>query len=339
MNVLRLTRYILLVASLITVLIQPSQSMAQQSAVKPRAITVKINEMTVYDQLEDPHVLRKNRLYVPVGFFEHSSIQANIMEDYIDGTYSAILINHKTHLIIDSNLDYYIFSHFNDDNEERAIGKWGDSPPFVDKGKLMIPLRAVAEALGLQVEWDNRTRTATLISDKQYRDELESKEDWEEWMGEKPMDEDDASGAAITDEELNLYFKQENLFVIDYEIVSKYTAVVSTMNGSESLVFAVERLKNGGLGYESAIGTSANEEGISVHRTHGFVSIVVYESAKEHEIEYCVIKTFLGKGEVKEEKLLFEDKQGFLVRMPEREVAGTVTFYGKNGFIHESRFW
>ncbi len=37
-----------------------------------------------------------------------------------------------------------------------------DAKPFVDKnGRTMVPLRPVAEAMGIDVEWDRRTRTAT----------------------------------------------------------------------------------------------------------------------------------------------------------------------------------
>ena len=339
MSVLRLTRIYLFVFGLIAALLMPIHSMAQEGETGPRKISVTINHIPVYDQQYDPSVIHKNRLYVPASFFEHYFIQADINEYFDNGTYYTTIINHKTYLNINSDLDYYGYSYNDSEDEERMTGKWGESPPIVVKGKLMIPLRTVAEVLGLQVEWDNHTRTASLISDKQYQDELEPIEDWEAWMGEQPMDPEDASGAAISDEELNLYFKENNLSVVDYEIVSKYTAVVLTINGSESSVFAVERLRNGELGYELSIGSSADEEGVSVHRTHGFVSIAVYEGAKEHEIEYCVINTYYNKGEVKKEKLNFDGKQGFLVPLPGTDAAGTVTFYGKNGFIHEVRFW
>ena len=36
-----------------------------------------------------------------------------------------------------------------------------DAKPFVDKnGRTMVPLRPVADAMGIEVEWDRRTRTA-----------------------------------------------------------------------------------------------------------------------------------------------------------------------------------
>ncbi|OXS55609.1 hypothetical protein B1A99_23100 [Cohnella sp. CIP 111063] len=38
-------------------------------------------------------------------------------------------------------------------------------------------------------------------------------------------------------------------------------------------------------------------------------------------------------------KLFFEEKHGFLVQLPGTNATGTVTFYGKKGFIHEVFFW
>lgn len=35
-----------------------------------------------------------------------------------------------------------------------------DQPPVIENGRTLVPLRAVAEALGCQVEWDNTTKTA-----------------------------------------------------------------------------------------------------------------------------------------------------------------------------------
>lgn len=41
-----------------------------------------------------------------------------------------------------------------------------DQPPIITNGRTMVPLRAVAEALGCQVEWDNTSKTATFIQDE-----------------------------------------------------------------------------------------------------------------------------------------------------------------------------
>lgn len=48
--------------------------------------------------------------------------------------------------------------------EVQADDTWyaTDVPPTVLDGRVMLPVRAVAELLGLQVEWDSATRTVTL---------------------------------------------------------------------------------------------------------------------------------------------------------------------------------
>lgn len=42
-----------------------------------------------------------------------------------------------------------------------AVVEFTDAKPFVDEnGRTMVPLRPVADAMGIDVEWDRRTRTA-----------------------------------------------------------------------------------------------------------------------------------------------------------------------------------
>ena len=44
--------------------------------------------------------------------------------------------------------------------------KWVDAQPFIDEnGRTQIPVRAVAEAMGAKVDWDNDTNTATVTKD------------------------------------------------------------------------------------------------------------------------------------------------------------------------------
>lgn|GEM_PF-6721232 len=37
-----------------------------------------------------------------------------------------------------------------------------DSPPIYDQGRVLVPLRAVSEALGASVEWNQKSKTATV---------------------------------------------------------------------------------------------------------------------------------------------------------------------------------
>ena len=42
-----------------------------------------------------------------------------------------------------------------------------DTPPVIIDGRTLIPIRAVAEKIGLKVTWDQETQTASIInSDK-----------------------------------------------------------------------------------------------------------------------------------------------------------------------------
>ncbi len=40
-----------------------------------------------------------------------------------------------------------------------------DSPPFVDGGRTLIPIRAITESLGAEVSWDDETQTVTIVKD------------------------------------------------------------------------------------------------------------------------------------------------------------------------------
>ena len=39
-----------------------------------------------------------------------------------------------------------------------------DAPPVIENGRTLVPIRALAEALGSEVEWDAVNRRATIIS-------------------------------------------------------------------------------------------------------------------------------------------------------------------------------
>jgi N-acetylmuramoyl-L-alanine amidase len=41
-----------------------------------------------------------------------------------------------------------------------------DAPPMIQNGRTLVPIRVIAEALGAAVEWDEKTRTATISRDR-----------------------------------------------------------------------------------------------------------------------------------------------------------------------------
>jgi Copper amine oxidase N-terminal domain. len=340
MSKVRIKWNTLLAFGLILGLLIPGRSMAQETDTLSRTINVAVNQIPVPSKQHKPFLVRDNRLFVPVDFFEHPSIQANTYEVDDEGIFYASLINHRTEVNIHTNWDY--FKHKNSDgiSDDGEIGEWKDASPIVAKGNLMVPLRTIAETLGLQVEWDITNKTVLLTTDKQYQVGLDPIEDWETWMGEKPMEEEDLSGVAITDDDIRHFFKQNDISAVDFKIVSKYAAVVLELDDSESSsVYALERLRNGELGTGLSIVSRADEEGVTVKRTNGFVAIAVLNSAKDREFEYCIVKTYDDNGEAVKEKFSFEKKQGILAPLNGEKTIGTVTFYGKKGFTHEVFFW
>jgi hypothetical protein len=61
-------------------------------------------------------------------------------------------------------------SAFADDNKTISVlinGKMQqyEQPPLIDKGHTLVPLRAIFEALGAEIKWDIKTRTATAIKE------------------------------------------------------------------------------------------------------------------------------------------------------------------------------
>lgn len=49
--------------------------------------------------------------------------------------------------------------------------QWTDATPYVDaNNRTMVPLRAIGEAMGLEVEWDNTDKTATFATAYEEKD-------------------------------------------------------------------------------------------------------------------------------------------------------------------------
>lgn len=93
--------------------------------------------------------------------------------------------------------------------------------PFIIDGTTYLPVRAVAEALGLEVSWDNDTYTAKLSS--------------------TPTDVDDTDILVVTSDEIKIYFTE-----------------TTTENGNFNLLFRVENSSDEDLSVKSK-DTSIND--------------------------------------------------------------------------------
>lgn len=75
----------------------------------------------------------------------------------------------------------------------RVAERWlnPDVPPFIENGRVMVPVRFVAEALGLQVDWDQASATVLLTSpqpDLSYRALLYNREPLAAWSVDMDRD-------------------------------------------------------------------------------------------------------------------------------------------------------
>lgn len=292
-----------------------------------------------------PTELLNNRVYVTFDIFEHPSIQATISDFNVEDGIIVSIYKGNININIDSRNDIYYITDLDDEeivsgNEEYATSrkklKWDGATPLIDGGKLMFPLKEIAELIGIQINWDHDTKTVHLSTNEEFQSDLESVKDWEEWMGYKPVDE---TFNPITEEELVSYITDNNQFIVDYKIESDSPAVVLEVKGSESSLYAMNRLRNGEIGEDSlTYWHSEDEEGFSVHRGYGFVGIVVHERAKEHGADYCVVRA-VTNGVTSKEMVDLVGKQGILVKLPAANAVGTVTFYSDEGYVHDVMFW
>lgn len=120
-------------------------------------IKVKINdELITFDTALNTE---NGRILVPVDFFEKLGAEINWDTDankvFIDDKYTTIelVINKKTAYV---NRKY----DFSGIPEEVEL----DSTPKIINDTIVVPLRFVAESLGLKVDWDNKSRTAIVHS-------------------------------------------------------------------------------------------------------------------------------------------------------------------------------
>jgi len=316
---------------------QPAAPPASQT-VQTRAKVKVGQDLAVFPEAF-PAVIRNDRLYVPIRFFEHVGIQAQVSS--YDATGEADLLIKNFRSSIQMKIGQELYRYFLYKNEQNYSRTAAGMAPYWEGGQPMVPLRPVAEALGLEVSWDSADRAAILLTDDAYRANLHTAQEWQSWLGDLPADEDYETVAAISEDEMKRYIDEGKLEILDYKLVSKYKAVVLEIRGEEASVYAVLRSRNGKLKSEDVTyWTDADAEGFSAKRGYGFVGLVIHETGQPRGIEYGIVNTYFNQGEVKKEKVTFEPgKNGLLVKLPTASAAGTVYFYGKNGYSHEVRFW
>ena len=338
---------------------QPKQT-NQVSTIQP---SITINGKKISNYLTPPQLIN-GRIYVDVGIFEHSDIQGDVQE-FLEEDYTSVSITHFHSLIrIDLNSPVYRTDYL---SSEEGL-HWSDVPwkteiPFIENGSIMVPLREIAERLGIEVGWDNATRTAMLITDEAYRAELEPIDDWEHWIGVKPMKHNDPNGKAITEEELIAYFAENDYEVYDYKIIDHYTAIALTpyafeyseyedvdkeysddypgqfdIYGKDAIVlFEIQRLRNGELSLATGFGTGEDAEGFSVRAIWDYLSIVLYPKALEKEITHLTVDYYTSDEQREVVTYQLDNKKGILIPIPDVSY-GTVKFYGKNNYYYETYF-
>ncbi len=317
----------------------PATTTPPAAPVQTSPAKVKIGgELVAFPQAY-PAVIRQDRLFVPIRFFEHAGIQAQVSSYDATGEADLLIKNFRSSIQMKIGQETYRYFLYKD--EQNFTRTAAGMSPYWEGGQPMVPLRPVAEALGLEVSWDSKDRAAVLLTDDAYRGNLHTAKDWSAWLGDLPADENYESVAAISDADIKQYILDGKLDILDYKLVSKYKAVVLEVRGEETSVYAILRSRNGKLKSEDVTyWTEADEEGFSAKRGYGFVGVVVHEKGQSHEIEYGIVNTYYNQGEVKKEKVTFDTgKFGLLVKLPTANAAGTVYFYGKNGYSHEVRFW
>lgn len=316
----------------------PQAPMDRPQTPSPQAKVKVGGELAVFPAAY-PAVIRGDRLFVPIRFFEHAGIQAQVSSYEATGEADLLIKNFRASIQLKIGQETYRYFLYKD--EQNYTKTAAGMAPYLEDGLPMVPLRPIAEALGLEVSWDSADRAALLLADEAYLGNLHTAQEWRDWLGELPANEAYESVPAITDAELVKFIQDQALAIPDYKLLSKYKAIVLEVRGEESSVYAVQRTRNGKLKSEDVTyWTDADEDGFSAKRAYGFVGVVVHEKAQAHEIGYGIVNTYYNEGEVKKEKVTFEGgKTGLLVKLPAASAAGTVYFYGNKGYSHEVRFW
>lgn len=116
-----------------------------------KEVTVKVNDIKVESPV--PAQIVNDRTMLPMrSIFERIGARVTWMES------EKIIFATKGSLLITMQIDNTIMSVQQIENDE-IIKIELDSPPFIVNGSTLVPVRAVAESLGYNVEWNSQTYT------------------------------------------------------------------------------------------------------------------------------------------------------------------------------------
>lgn len=140
-------KYILFLVLLLTLL-----SVNAHAEIKE--VTVKVNDIKVESPV--PAQIVNDRTMLPMrSIFERIGARVTWMEA------EKIIFATKDSLLITMQIDNTIMSVQQIENDE-IIKIELDSPPFIVNGSTLVPVRAVAESLGYNVEWNSQTYTVDI---------------------------------------------------------------------------------------------------------------------------------------------------------------------------------
>ena len=163
----------------------------------------------------------------------------------------------------------------------------------------------------------------------------------EQSLGMMPLSEEDITGKPVTEEDLLVYFKSNDLKIYDYKLISRYSALVlEVKNGYEVSTYIIHRLQNGELEAENGIiTTQCYGQDVFVKVSNGYLATVILESGRQREIEELRLIALDGEGQVHKEIIDINNRQGILIPLPKwNYVYGNVNFIGRNNYFEEKEF-
>ena len=119
-----------------------------------KEVTVKVNDVKVESPV--PAQIVNDRTMLPMrSIFERIGARVTWIES------EKIIFATKGSLLITMQIDNTVMSVQQIENDE-IIKIELDSPPFIVNGSTLVPVRAVAESLGYNVEWNSLTYTVDI---------------------------------------------------------------------------------------------------------------------------------------------------------------------------------